>query len=194
MKDIFIDKPGSGKMDFNPEDFYAENRRSFNIYFHHLRLRKKDFLNGVKKRGEVIALDLMCGVGNAVFDLNNIEGVVAYGVDRNSYQTWSEHPERFIQADVEDLSFIKDKSVDYVFNIIGFRDWCSNWQKAFSESLRVLSPKGKAFYYPYYPEYLSGLSLIDRLVRYKVNIGKGKKYCGITVDRSLVLTRSQNDK
>lgn len=196
MRQIFTSEVSPGNMDIPQTGFKYCNIRNFTQYAqNYLKVGEAELLKRlVKKRKrnsdkQVVVLDLMCGVGNAVKQLNQIEGVTAYGIDNLSYKTWRENPDQFVQANVEDLSFIKTGSIDFIFNVIGFFDYCQDWKGAFRESLRVLSRRGQGLYHPYYPEYLQTLSLRERIFQYRSKILKGNLIDGLEVNRSLEIKR-----
>ena len=159
---IFNWKPGPGNLKTDSARHVAQTGprvRNLEEYMYFFQLDKDYFVQVVERRKDnlpVTVLDLMCGAGYAVMDLNNIVGIVAYGIDKVSYTNWHNNTERFICTDVRDLSFIKDNSFDIVLNVCGIfnqevrslKDTASR-KKAFEESLRVLKKGGVAFYFPY---------------------------------------------
>ncbi len=127
------------------DDYLANfnyTRQTFNVL---LRQLHSDYPDNI-----VVVIDLMCGAGNAVKDLNRLNGVAAFGVDRLSYFEWKKSERAFAQGCVENLFFIPNNCINLVFNVFGmfFGSYVKKWRYALSESVRILKPGGYAFYYP----------------------------------------------
>ncbi len=95
-----------------------------------------------------VVLDLMCGVGKVVLELNHMENIVAFGIDALSYSEWCSQPESFIWSDVKHLEYVRHASVDVVFNIYGIFEYLANPMAIHSEVMRILKPGGIGFYAP----------------------------------------------
>lgn len=94
--------------------------------------------------GTVIAADLGCFDSAIVGDLNLLENVAAFGIDRTPRLNISQglSPYRLIVADLEDMPQIPDNSFHYLmsFNALSY----TNPKKSLPEIYRVLKPGGVA--------------------------------------------------
>lgn len=133
--------------------------RSILQYEHCFGISMKKVIRGLQKKQEqnnsILVLDVMCGGGTAVEELNKKYSVNAFGIDSIYYPNLAESKirDKYIINSAENLSIIPDKSIDLVLNCIGYRDYIKDWQKAFSESLRVLKNGGELLTCPDYQEY-----------------------------------------
>jgi ubiquinone/menaquinone biosynthesis C-methylase UbiE len=122
-------------------------------YEHYLGISMHRTLNRLKKRQDhpLVVLDVMCGGGSAVRELNSKHGVDAFGVDITYHLDLQDRGcnERFIITPAEDLSMIPDNSIDLILNVIGYTEFSTSLYKSMSEALRVLSPGGELHSVPF---------------------------------------------
>ena len=122
-------------------------------YEHELGLSLKQVLNRLKMRQEhpIVVLDVMCGGGSTVKELNGNYSVNAFGVDKLYYPDFQdlEYKDRFIVTSAEDLSMIPDGSVDLILNLNGYAEFFSSIYKPMREALRVLCPGGELHSAPF---------------------------------------------
>lgn len=142
--------------------------RSIREYEHYLGISFSKTLNSLRKRQNhpIIVLDIMCGAGTTVMDLNRDYGIDAFGVDINYYP---EHRDlgfenRFIISSADNLSIIPDNSIDLILNLNGITEFLLGTNevgKAVGEALRVLSPGGELHATPFSSkeDYWDGYSL-----------------------------------
>lgn len=196
MKNIFIGNPPTREIERGRYDTGVYCAwRGLDEYLAKCKMTREDFLVEVAKRNrEVIAIDLMCGFGRAVSDLNSLKNVTAYGIDRIYYGEWEANPKRFIRADVADMSFIKPKSVDFIFCFFGLSSYLDNPKKAFRESLRILAPGGTSYYYAGCYSCLMSpqINANDFRFRYAGESKKASKRCTKELSKALIVSRKEN--
>lgn len=131
----------------------ARYNRNLSEYEHYLGISLTKTLRrlSLRQNHPLVALDIMCGGGKAVQELNQEYGINAFGVDRTYYPEHreSEYNDRFIIAPAEDLSMIPDASVDLITSVIGMAEYSSSLYHSMSEALRVLRPGGELHTTPF---------------------------------------------
>ena len=139
----------------NAEKHPVEARYNRNIseYEHYLGISMNKTLRRLNRRQNhpLVVLDVMCGGGKAVQELNRDYGIDAFGVDMMNYPEHgnSEYCDRFIIAPAENLSMIPNESVDLLVSVIGIAEYSSSLYTSMSEALRVLRPGGELHATPF---------------------------------------------
>ena len=135
----------------------AKFSRSFQEYEHLFGINIRRTLKRIERKqdSQIIALDIMCGGGKAVEELNKNYNIAAFGVDVVYYPEFrsSSFRDRYIITPAEDLSMIPNESIDLILNCIGFFDYAESWESAFTEALRVLKRGGGLYTVPDYKDY-----------------------------------------
>lgn len=129
----------------------VENERD---YSHGLQDHER--MSGVSIRGRrdeirryypntpILAAELGCFVSTVVREMNQIEGIEAFGIDLEPILDGSQNlsPDRLIVADLNDMPHIPDESFHYMFswNCLSYTEPT----KSFPEIYRILAPGGIA--------------------------------------------------
>ncbi len=139
--------------------------RPISAYEHLLGISMNNVLWRLKKKQNhpLIVLDVMCGGGSAVRELNHNYNVDAFSIDTLFYPEHrsSEYKDRFIITPAENLEMIADESIDLILNVIGYTEFSSSLYSAMREALRVLCRGGELYSVPF----ISRAEVIDAYCR-----------------------------